>query len=99
VQKKLNNHVIHGQIIKVRPFHPKVNIDAALEAKFSINDTLKRSLTNSDLDEMKGQAKRNNRLIIRNLSFKATEDDLKVCLLNIKVSGVQMREKFIIPPQ
>lgn len=74
VQKKLDQHTIHGQKLSLRPFHPGTatgGVSADGEDKGA-----PRSI--SDLSQMRGQAKRNNRLIIRNLSFKATEEDLKV---------------------
>jgi hypothetical protein len=72
VQKKLDQHTIHGQKISLRTFHP------AEEGSATGGVTADPPRSISDLSQMRGQAKRNNRLIIRNLSFKATEADLKV---------------------
>jgi hypothetical protein len=78
VQKKLDQHTIHGQKLSLRPFHPAGDEGATGGVSADGEDTgAPRSI--SDLSQMRGQAKRNNRLIIRNLSFKATEEDLKVC--------------------
>lgn len=76
VQKKLDQHTIHGQKLSLRPFHPgdknAATVSSAGDGEVGVSRTV------SDISQMRGQAKRNNRLIIRNLSFKATEDDLKV---------------------
>lgn len=80
VQKKLDQHTIHGQKLSLRPFHPAGDKGAAT-AGVSRGGEAGTPKSISDLSQMRGQAKRNNRLIIRNLSFKATKEDLKVSRL------------------
>ena len=77
MQKKLDQHTIHGQKLSLRPFHPAGDKGAA-PVGVSADGEAGALKSISDLSQMRGQAKRNNRLIIRNLSFKATEEDLKV---------------------
>ena len=75
VLKKLDQHVIHGSKLVVRPLsvadEPNPNSSAA-------NPEPAPRVEAPDVEAIRGRAKRTSRVIVRNLSFKATDADLKV---------------------
>lgn len=85
VQNKLDQHVLHGKMLSLRPVvYENVNAHGSAPeteptdqspAGVSKGRYGARSIS---VDSLKGQAKRTGRVIVRNLSFKATQKDLKV---------------------
>ena len=90
VQKKFDNHVIHGQKLSLRPLHDKNTLLQQQQSSDLTTEEGQAGRNKGGQDEaqphlrqelrqlLQGQAKRNSRVIVRNLSFKATEADLKV---------------------
>ena len=91
VRKKLDQHILHGKMLSLRPVvnedriqigHADVSGQAMADNESNTQGsgpvTRRSQLGNINVESLKGQAKRTGRVIVRNLSFKATEIDLKV---------------------
>jgi RNA recognition motif-containing protein len=111
VQKKLDQHVVHGNTLSLRPFHPAQQGGKTVPESDGAEGGGEAAAAGGKgggvdaVSLMRGQAKRNNRLIVRNLSFKATEADLKQALSafgpvleatipKVNVRGVEGRRGF-----
>lgn len=78
VLKKLDKHEMHGQQLSLRPFHPERALKGRGARKHGEGADAGTAEGGGAVGAMlRGQAKRNSRVIVRNLSFKATEQELR----------------------